>query len=68
MWYFLDAWIYERATWGAQASQWRKLDVRGPQRMDKESADFNEQWLRDYHPGATVRRFRWSGQTWEREV
>lgn len=74
-WYYVDSWKWVTSTWGGSTSpgQWVKASAKGPFYGTAWVANFETEWAANdlKMQGITkylVRRFRWTGTGWVREV
>mgnify|MGYP001015659224 CR=1 FL=1 len=70
-WYYVDSWLWVPSTWGGGGGQWLKETSKGPFYESPWSADFETTWQENNlrtKGKYIVRRYRWTGSTWIREV
>lgn len=71
-WYYVDSWQWLAPTWGGGSPQWVMASAKGPVYITPWDADFETQWaagdLKIKKAKYLVRRFRWNGVQWTREV
>ena len=74
-WYYVDSWKWVMPTWGGSTAggQWAQAGSKGPFYGNAWNADFETQWMADNMKlqgidKPLVRRFRYTGSSWVREV